>query len=49
MPRAKTKTTTVRDAHVAETKNGKQLIASLRGGRVQSRCQDATTRSRDAA
>jgi hypothetical protein len=37
MPRTKTKTTTVRDAHAARKKNGKKAIASLHGGRVQSR------------
>jgi hypothetical protein len=41
MPRTKTKTATVRDAHAAEKKNGKKSIASLRGGRVQSRRQRA--------
>jgi len=37
MPRTKMKTTTVREAHVAEKKHGKKWIASLHGGRVQSR------------
>jgi hypothetical protein len=41
MPRTKTKTESVRDAHGAEKKNGKKSIASLRGGRVQSRRQRA--------
>jgi hypothetical protein len=39
MPRTKTKTATVREAHVAEKKHGKKSIASLHGGRVQSRRQ----------
>jgi hypothetical protein len=41
MPRTKMKTATVREAHVAEKKDGKKSIPSLRGGRVQSRRQRA--------
>jgi hypothetical protein len=41
MLRTQTKTVTVRDAHAVEKKNGKKSIASLRGGRVQSRRQRA--------
>jgi hypothetical protein len=41
MPRAKTKSSGVRDAHAAEKKHGKTTIASLHGGRVQSRRQRA--------
>jgi hypothetical protein len=39
MPRTKTKTATARDEHAAEKKNVKKAIASLHGGRVQSRKQ----------
>ena len=41
MPRTKMKTATVREAHVAEKKDGKKSIPSLHGGRVQSRRQRA--------